>query len=61
MAAGSVMKDPSSGPTVRIATHHAAGVAPAADATVRSAASAKPMIGRVAASAMMTTTKRGSV
>jgi hypothetical protein len=61
MAAGSVMNDPSNGPTVRIATHHAAGVAPPMLATLRSAASANPMMGRVDASAMMTTTNIGSV
>src|SRR5690349_13468487 len=61
IAAGSVMNDPSSGPIVRIATHQAAGVAPPMDATLRSAASAKPTIGRVEASAMITTTNSGSV
>ena len=61
IAAGSVMKEPRTGPIVRIATHHAAGVAPPAAATRLSACSANPMTGRVAASAMMTTTNIGSV
>ena len=51
MAAGSVMNDPSSGPIVRIVSHHAAGVRPPSPATLRSARSASPMIGRVDASA----------
>ena len=53
------MNEPSTGPIVRIATHHAAGVPPPAAATRRSADSANPMIGRVDASAMMTTTNSG--
>ena len=44
---------------VRIASHHAAGVPPPRRATRRIAASAKVMIGRVEASAMMTTTNSG--
>src|SRR4051794_41566314 len=39
IAAGSVMKDPISGPTIRIDAHHAAGVAPPAAATPRHPAS----------------------
>jgi hypothetical protein len=42
-------------------THHAAGEAPPRLATRRSAASAKVMIGRVEASAMMTIRNSGSV
>ena len=52
------MNEPSIGPTVRIVTHHAAGVAPPSSATRRSADSAKPTTGRVEASAMMTTTNK---
>ncbi|MND08985.1 hypothetical protein D3C83_319850 [compost metagenome] len=55
------MKDPRSGPTVRMAIHHAAGVARPSLAICRITASAKPTMGRVAASAMMTTTNIGSV
>ena len=61
IAAGSVMNEPSTGPTVRMATHQAAGVPPPADARRRSAASANPMTGPVAARAMITTTNNGSV
>ena len=61
MAAGSVMNDPITGPIVRIVTHHAAGVPPPAFAMRRRPASAKPITGRVDASAMMTTTNMGSV
>jgi hypothetical protein len=61
MAAGSVTKDPSSGPIVRMVNHHAAGVARPRFATRRRADSASTTIGRVAASAMITMTKRGSV
>ena len=61
IAAGSVMNEPSTGPIVRIAAHQAAGVPPPAAATRRRADSANPMTGRVDASAMMTTTNRGSV
>ena len=61
IAAGSVIKEPSSGPMMRMVIHQAAGVPPPARATVRSAASAKPTIGRVDASAMITTTNRASV
>jgi hypothetical protein len=61
IAAGSVTNEPRAGPIVRITTHHAAGVAPPIRATCRSADSANPMMGRVDASAMITTTKTGSV
>jgi len=61
IAAGSVTNEPSSGPTMRIVTHQAAGVAPAIAAMRRSAASANPITGRVDASAMITTTNNGSV
>ena len=61
MAAGSVMNDPRTGPMIRIVAHHAPGVPRPAFATTRRADSAKPMMGRVDASAMMTTTNRGSV
>ena len=61
IAAGSVMNEPSSGPIVRIVIHQAAGVAPPALATFRNAVSANPMIGRVEAKAMITTTNSGSV
>ena len=46
---------------VRIDSHQAAGVQPPIAATRRSAASANAMIGRVAVSAMITTTNSGSV
>ena len=61
MAAASVMNDPKSGPAIRIEAHHAAGVQRPTLATFRSDDSAKAMIGRVAASAITTTTKTGSV
>ena len=61
MAAGSVMSDPRMGPTVRMVSHQAAGVPPPRLAMRRIAASAKPITGRVAAMAMMTTTNTGSV
>ena len=61
MAAGSVMNEPSSGATVRITNHHAAGVPPPRLASARSHDSASVMIGRVEASAMITTTNSGSV
>jgi hypothetical protein len=61
IAAGSVMNDPSSGPSMRMASHHAPGVPPPRLATRRSADSARPTIGRLAASAITTTTKSGSV
>ena len=59
--AGSVMKDPSSGPIVRIVIHEAPGVPPPRFEIFRSAASDRLTIGRVDASDMMTTTKSGSV
>ena len=61
IAPGSVMNEPSSGPTVRIVIHHAAGVPPPRLASRRSVASASSTIGRVDASAMITTTNIGSV
>ena len=61
MAAGSVMSEPRTGPMVRIVSHHAAGVPRPRPATRRSADSASPTIGAVDASAMITTTKIGSV
>ena len=61
MAAGSVTKEPRSGPTVRMASHQAAGVPWPRLATDRRAASATISTGRVAARAMITTTNKGSV
>ncbi len=61
MAAGSVMKDPSSGVMVRTESHQAAGPPPMSLATLPTIISANLMTGRVADIAMMTTTKRGSV
>jgi hypothetical protein len=61
MAAGSVMNEPRSGPTVRMASHHAPGVPPPRRASRPSAATAKPTIGRVDEIDMITTMKIGSV
>ena len=61
MAAGSVMNEPSKGPIVRIANHHAAGVAPPKSANFFKDPSANWRIGRELAIAMITTTKIGSV
>ena len=61
MAPGSVIKEPSTGPSVRIASHHAAGEPPPSAATRRSDFSANTITGRVDASAMTTTTKSASV
>ena len=61
MAAGSVMNEPSSGATVSMTSHHAAGVVPPTPASARNQVSASMMIGRVEASAMITTTNSGSV
>jgi mRNA-degrading endonuclease toxin of MazEF toxin-antitoxin module len=61
MAAGSVMNEPKRGAIVRIDIHHAAGVLPPRPATARSARAASVTTGRVDASAMMTTTNKGSV
>ena len=61
MAAGSVMKEPRSGPIVRIAAHQASGVLPPRPATAPMHLSAKERTGRVEAIAMMTTTNIGSV
>ena len=60
MAPGSVMKDPNSGPIVRIVNHHADGVLPPSAATRCSTDCAKATTGRVDAIAMMTTTNIGS-
>ena len=62
MAAGSVMKEPSSGPSVRIESHQAQRRA-AAEAGPPPPAPARrtPSTGRVEAMAMITTTKSGSV
>ena len=61
MAAGSVMNEPSSGATIRMTSHHAPGVLLPSRATLRSDDSASITIGRVDASAMITTTNNGSV
>ena len=61
MAAGSVMKEPMSGPSPRMESHQAAGLPPPRAATLPSAASATAMTGRVEARAMITTTKTASV
>jgi hypothetical protein len=61
MAPGSVMNEPSSGVRVRITSHQAAGVPPPRLASRRTIDSAKLTIGRVEASAMITTTNSGSV
>ena len=61
IAAGSVMNEPRIGPIVRMASHQAAGVSRPSLATRLSADSARTTTGRVAASAMITTTKIGSV
>ena len=61
IAAASVMKEPRSGPMVRMASHQAAGVPPPRLAMRRTTASASDTRGRVAASAMTTTTKSASV
>jgi hypothetical protein len=60
VAAGSVIKDPSTGPTVRIASHQAAMVDLPRLATFARQASAKRKIGRELAIAITTTTKIGS-
>ena len=61
MAAGSVMNEPSSGPTVRIVSHQALKEPPNRPATRPISASESLRIGRVAASVMITTTNIGSV
>ena len=61
IAAGSVMKEPSSGPSVRIENHQAAGEARPARATSARSCSANFITGRLAAIAMTTTTNSGSV
>ena len=61
IAAGSVIKDPNSGPIVNIDNHHAAGVLFPNTATLLRADSAKDITGLEAAIAIITTTKIGSV
>lgn len=55
------MNEPSTGATVRIASHQAQGRPPPSEATSRKLCSARRMTGRVEASAMMITTNIGSV
>lgn len=61
IAAGSVMNEPSSGPTVRMASHQAPGRPPPRRATTRNACSARRKTGRVEARHMMMTTNIASV
>ena len=61
IAAGSVMKEPRIGATIRIESHHAATVPRPRPANARRHCSAKRSTGRVEAIAMMTTTNIGSV
>ena len=61
MAAGSVMKEPSTGATIRIASHQAPVVPRPRAAMRRMHASAKRSTGRVPAMAMITTMNIGSV
>ena len=61
IAAGSVMKEPRIGPTVRIESHQAAGRPPPRLATTFSPSSEMRSTGRVAAMHMITTTNIGSV
>ncbi len=61
IAAGSVMKDPSTGAIVRTASHHASGVRPPSAATRPITPSANSSTGRVEATAMITATNMGSV
>ena len=60
MAAGSVIKEPSRGPRVRIESHHAPGVEPPRTASFANQFSVSCRIGRELAIAMITTTKTGS-
>src|SRR6516162_7921405 len=60
IAAGSVIKEPSSGPMVKIESHHAAVVEPPKAAALASKVSAKRRMGRELAIAMIATTKTGS-
>jgi hypothetical protein len=57
IAAGPVITEPSSGPSVKIASHQEAGVLSAIAETLAMVASVKPMIGSEPAIAMITTTK----
>ena len=59
IAAGSVMNEPRSGPTVSIENHHATGVLPPAAANKERQVSAKRRIGLELAMAMITKTKIG--
>ena len=61
MAAGSVMKEPSNGPTVRMDSHQAVSDPPNACAVRSMSASASLSIGRVEARVMITTTNSASV
>ena len=61
IAAGSVIKDPSSGPTVKIVNHHAVSEPPKVLAIRFMMFSESFRIGRVAARVMMTITNMGSV
>ncbi len=61
IAAGSVINEPSSGPTVRIVNQNAASVPPKRPATFHIMDSASFRIGLVEASVMITTTNAASV
>ena len=61
IAAGSVMTDPSTGPSVRIASHHAPGPPPPSRANNCRQRSASCSTGRVEEMAMMTTTNNASL
>ena len=61
MAAGSVMNEPRIGATIRTLSHQAEGVPLPSAAAFDIMASAKRRTGRLAAMAMITTTKIGSV
>src|SRR5215469_11312225 len=58
--ANNLVKEPSNGPSVRIANHHEAGVPFPIAETFAITASVKRMIGSELAIAMITTTKIGS-
>jgi hypothetical protein len=60
IAAGPVITEPSNGPSVKIANHQEAGVAPPIAETLVIAVSVKRMIGSEPAIAMITTTKIAS-
>ncbi len=61
IAAGSVIKEPRIGATINTLNHQAAGVPFPIAATLDISPSAKRSTGRLAAIAMITTTKSGSV